>query len=44
VLLQAELISSEPIRPVVSPVRLLVGLLAALALGALVVWGISQLA
>jgi len=44
VLLQAELISPELSRPVVSPLRLLVGLLAALALGALVVWGISQLA
>jgi uncharacterized protein YbaR (Trm112 family) len=38
VLLQAELISSEPPRPVVVPARLLAGLLAALGLGALVVW------
>ena len=42
-LLEAELISSEPPGPVVSPVRLLAGLLAALGLGALIVWGISQL-
>ena len=38
VLLQAELISDEPAEPVVSPGRLLMGLLVALALGALVVW------
>lgn len=38
VLLQAELISDEPAEPVVSPGRLAVGLLVALALGALVVW------
>jgi hypothetical protein len=38
VLLQAELISDEPTEPVVSPGRLAVGLLVALALGALVVW------
>jgi zinc-ribbon domain len=44
VLLEAELISTEPAAPVVSPVRLLVGLLAALALGALIVWGIAQVA
>lgn len=43
VLLEAELISSEPPTRVVSPARLLLGLLAALALGALVVWGLSQL-
>jgi hypothetical protein len=43
VLLEAELIPAEPARPVVSPVRLLAGLLAALGLGALVVWGIIQL-
>jgi hypothetical protein len=43
VLLQAELISDQPARASVSPVRLLVWLLAALAAGALVVWGISQL-
>jgi hypothetical protein len=42
VLLQAELISAEPTASVVSPGRLLAGLLAALLLGALVVWGISQ--
>lgn len=44
VLLEAELISGEPAAPVVSPVRLLVGLLAALGIAALIVWGISQLA
>jgi len=38
VLLEAELISPEPSGPIVSPARLLVGLLVALALGALVVW------
>lgn len=42
-LLQAELIDSEPARPVVVPVRLLLGLLAALAVGALVVWGLGSL-
>ena len=44
VLLQAELIAAHPTRAVISPLRLLAGLLAALALGALVVWGLSQLA
>jgi hypothetical protein len=43
ILLEAELISTEPTGPVVSPARLLGGLLLALALGALIVWGISQL-
>jgi hypothetical protein len=43
VLLEAELISVEPPEPVVSPVRLLVGLLVALGVGALIVWAISQL-
>jgi hypothetical protein len=38
VLLQAELISADPGRPVVVPARLLAGLLAALVIGALVVW------
>jgi hypothetical protein len=38
VLLQAELISEDPPRPVTTPVRLLVGLLVALAVGALIVW------
>jgi uncharacterized protein YbaR (Trm112 family) len=38
VLLQAELISAEPAPSVISPGRLLAGLLVALALGALVVW------
>lgn len=43
VLLQAELISSEPPGSPVAPLRLLVGLLLALALGALIVWAASQL-
>ncbi len=43
VLLQAEVISAEPTGPPVSPVRLLAGLLVALAVGALVVWVITQL-
>ena len=38
ILLEAELISSTPVTATVSPVRLLVGLLSALAIGALVVW------
>ncbi len=38
VLLQAELITPEPGDPVVSPVKLLLGLCVALAVGALVVW------
>jgi len=42
VLLEAELISAEPPPRLVSPVRLLVGLLTALLLGALIVWAISQ--
>lgn len=43
VLLEAELISSsEGPAAVVSPVKLLVGLLVALAIGALIVWGITQ--
>jgi hypothetical protein len=44
VLLEAELISAEPAAAFVSPVRLLVGLLAALAIGVLIVWAITQLA
>jgi hypothetical protein len=43
VLLQAELISPEPSSARVSPVRLLAGLLLALAIGALVVWAIFSL-
>lgn len=43
VLLQAELISAEPARPVVVPARLLIGLVAALVVGALIVWGLSSL-
>ena len=42
-LLQAELISAEPPRPVVVPARLLIGLLAALGVGALVVWALGSL-
>ena len=42
-LLEAELISSEPPQPVVAPAHLLIGLLAALAVGALVVWAITSL-
>ncbi len=38
VLLEAELIDERPSQPVVAPVRLLIGLVAALAIGALVVW------
>ena len=38
VLLQAELIGTEPVGAPVAPVRLLVGLLVALAVGALIVW------
>jgi hypothetical protein len=38
VLLEAELIQAGPTDPVVSPGRLLVGLVVALAVGALVVW------
>jgi hypothetical protein len=42
VLLQSELISDEPPARVVSPLRLLAGLLVALVIGALVVWLASQ--
>jgi hypothetical protein len=38
VLLQAELVSDAPGEPVVRPLRLAIGLLLALALGALVIW------
>ena len=38
ILLQAELISSEPTGPATSASRLLLGIIAALAIGALVVW------
>jgi len=43
ILLQAELISNEPAGAGVSPVRLLTGLLIALAIGALVVWAVLAL-
>ena len=44
VLLQGEIISDDsgPARPLVAPGRLLIGLLIALAIGALVVWLLSQ--
>lgn len=41
VLLEAELISDTQRAPLIRPVRLLAGLIAALALGALVVWLLS---
>jgi hypothetical protein len=44
VLLQAELISPDPPRAMVAPIRLALGLLAALAIGAVIVWGALQLA
>jgi hypothetical protein len=43
VLLEAELISSEPTDAGVSPVRLLAGLLLALAVGALIAWALFSL-
>jgi hypothetical protein len=43
VLLQAELVTPESPQPVVSPGRLLAGILAALVVGAAVIWGVSQL-
>jgi hypothetical protein len=43
VLLQAELITDAPGGSSVAPLRLLLGLLLALAVGALVIWGISAL-
>ncbi len=43
VLLQAELISDEPAGPVAAPAHLLLGLLAALAVGAVIVWALSLL-
>src|SRR2546429_5607484 len=43
VLLEAELIAPEARPSTVSPGRLLVGLLVALAIGALVIWGIGSL-
>ncbi len=42
VLLQGELISDEPATRVVSPGRLLIGLLIALVIGAVLVWLLSQ--
>jgi hypothetical protein len=43
ILLQAELISPEPSGLAVSPARLLVGLVVALAIGALIVWAVFSL-
>jgi hypothetical protein len=43
VLLEGELISGEPAERPVAPGRLLAGLLIALALGAVVVWLLSQI-
>jgi hypothetical protein len=43
VLLQAELIDAEPPGATVAPARLLAGLLVALAVGALVVWLVTDL-
>jgi uncharacterized protein YbaR (Trm112 family) len=43
VLLQAELIDAEPADTTVAPARLLAGLLVALAIGALVVWLVTDL-
>src|SRR5205085_6547218 len=43
VLLQAELVSAGAPGAPVAPIRLLVGLLVALALGALLVWGVAAL-
>ncbi len=42
VLLEGELISEEPVPRVVAPGRLLIGLLVALAIGAVVVWLLNQ--
>jgi Putative prokaryotic signal transducing protein len=42
VLLQGELISDEPAPRLVAPGRLLIGLLIALAIGAILVWLLSQ--
>lgn len=45
VLLEADLIPAQsPSEPIVAPVKLLVGLLVALALGALIVWLIAEAA
>ena len=43
VLLEADLVPAQPVGPTVSPLRLLAVLLTALAIGALVVWALSQL-
>jgi hypothetical protein len=43
VLLQAELIEPGASRSVVAPGRLLAGIVAALVVGILVVWGVAQL-
>ena len=43
VLLEGELISSEPVGRLVAPGRLLAGLMVALAIGALAVWLLSRI-
>jgi hypothetical protein len=43
ILLQAELLGPEPSGPPVAPMRLLVGLLVALAIGALIAWAVFSL-
>ncbi|MBV9467118.1 MAG: DUF2007 domain-containing protein [Solirubrobacterales bacterium] len=43
ILMQAELLGPPPAGPVVAPVRLLAGLVAALAIGALAVWAATAL-
>jgi len=43
VLLEAELISDRPARPVVAPMRLLAGLMGALVIGLLVMWLVFEL-
>jgi ribosomal protein L37E len=43
VLLQAELVTADAPGPPVAPIRLLLGLLVALAVGAGIVWGIASL-
>jgi hypothetical protein len=43
VLLQAEIISAERLSSAVDPWRLLIGLIAALVLGALIIWGATAI-
>ena len=44
ILLEADLIGAEPTGRPVAPGRLMIGLIAALALGALIVWLVTMLA